>query len=56
MCACVSVRLKFHPNIIAVKAIDDTIPTMPILMEEAFCDMFDVLSNGSEHGTHQKIG
>lgn len=49
-------RLGFHPNFIAVKALDDTIPTMPILMEVAYCDYFVVLADNDENfSTLKKI-
>lgn len=47
--------LKFHPNLIGVKAVDDTIPNMPILMEHAACDAFDVLEKGYRYSMLQKI-
>lgn len=46
--------LKSHPHVITLKGFDDTIPSMPILLELAVCDAFDILENGHCHSMLQK--
>ncbi|CAM9487143.1 unnamed protein product [Laminaria digitata] len=46
--------MKSHPHVVTLKGLDDTIPTMPILLELAVCDAFDILENGHRHSMLQK--
>lgn len=43
-----------HDNIVGLKGFDLTIPSMPILMELATCDAFDVLEGGHFYSVLQK--
>lgn len=43
-----------HQNIIGVLAMDDSIPTMPILLQYAHHDMFSVVDDGHNYSMHQK--
>lgn len=43
-----------HNNIVGLKSFDLTIRSMPILMELATCDAFDVLEGGDLYSVLQK--
>lgn len=43
-----------HDNVIGLKSFDLTIRSMPILMELATCDAFDVLEGGYFYSVLQK--
>ena len=53
-CFLVLISLTSHPHVITLKGLDDTIPTMPILLELAVCDAFEILENGHCHSWLQK--
>ena len=46
--------LTSHPHVVTLKGLDDTIPTMPMLLELAVCDAFEILEQGHCHSWRQK--